>query len=84
MAVGMVEISSCEITVYDGQTVKKGQEIGMFHFGGSTHCLIFRPGVNVDFHLHDRTPSLTSKPIHVNAKIATVCSSAADVAATAF
>ena len=75
MAVGMVEISSCEMTVYDGQRVKKGQEIGMFHFGGSTHCLIFRPGVNIEFHLHGRTPGLSSKPIHVNAKIATVYSS---------
>ncbi len=72
MAVGMVEISSCDITVYEGQRVKKGQQLGMFHFGGSTHCLIFRPGVDVTFHLHDRTPSLDSKPIHINKVIATV------------
>ncbi|KAK3400582.1 Phophatidylserine decarboxylase-domain-containing protein [Sordaria brevicollis] len=42
IAVGMDEVSSCEITVKEGQKVKKGDELGMFHFGGSTHCLIFR------------------------------------------
>ena len=51
MAVGMVEISSCEVTVFAGQQVFKGQEMGIFHFGGSTHCLIFRPGVNLNFDL---------------------------------
>lgn len=40
MAVGMAEVSTCDITVYEGQHITKGQEIGMFHFGGSTHCLI--------------------------------------------
>ena len=49
LAVGMAEVSSCEITVFEGQHVKKGEEIGMFHFGGSTHCLIFRKGVDVGF-----------------------------------
>lgn len=49
VAVGMVEVSSCEITVRAGQIVKKGQEIGTFHFGGSTHCLVFGPHVRLDF-----------------------------------
>ena len=47
--VGMAEVSSNEITVYEGQHVKKGDQLGMFHYGGSTHALIFpapgRPGV---------------------------------------
>jgi phosphatidylserine decarboxylase len=47
IAVGMVEVSSCEITVKEGQHVRKGDEIGMFHYGGSTHCLIFKKGVNI-------------------------------------
>ncbi|KAF7587813.1 hypothetical protein BBP40_006694 [Aspergillus hancockii] len=47
LAVGMVEVSTCEVTVKEGQHVRKGDEIGMFHYGGSTHCLIFRRGVNV-------------------------------------
>lgn len=47
IGVGMTEVSTCDITVKEGQHVKKGDEIGMFHFGGSTHCLLFRKGVNV-------------------------------------
>jgi phosphatidylserine decarboxylase len=44
----------------------------MFHFGGSTHCLIFRPGVNLEFDLHGQKPGLDSKNIQVNARIATL------------
>jgi phosphatidylserine decarboxylase len=44
----------------------------MFHFGGSTHCLIFRPGVKVEFDYHGQKPGLSSRNIHVNARIATV------------
>ena len=65
MPIGMVEVSSCDITVKEGQRVEKGDEIGMvrplvdrccgestnyppkFHFGGSTHCVLFRKGLNV-------------------------------------
>ncbi|WP_425393787.1 phosphatidylserine decarboxylase [Candidatus Arsenophonus triatominarum] len=36
MAVGMAEVSTCEITVYEGQHITKSQKIGLFHFGGST------------------------------------------------
>jgi len=43
----MSEVSSCDVTVKEGERVKKGQEIGMFHFGGSTFCLLFRKGVEV-------------------------------------
>ncbi len=44
MPVGMVEISSCIIdpNVAVGTHVAKGQELGYFQFGGSTHCVIFR------------------------------------------
>ena len=72
MPVGMAEVSTCEITVYEGQHVTKGDELGMFHFGGSTHCLIFRPGVKLAFDLHGQTPGLESSNIAVNARIATV------------
>lgn len=47
IGVGMAEVSTCDIQVTEGQHVKKGDEIGMFHFGGSTHCLLFRKGVKV-------------------------------------
>jgi phosphatidylserine decarboxylase len=70
--VGMAEVSTCEITVYEGQHVGKGDQIGMFHFGGSTHCLIFRPGVNLEFHHHGQRPGLHSKNININSRIVTV------------
>ena len=72
LPVGMAEVSTCEITVYQGQHVKKGDQLGMFHFGGSTHCLMFRPGVRLDLDFHGQRPGLTSSNIPVNARIATV------------
>ena len=68
----MAEVSSCQITVYEGQRVRKGDQIGMFHYGGSTHCLVFRPGVKLQFDHHGQTPGLHAANIHVNARIATV------------
>jgi len=71
VGIGMSEVSSCDITVTEKQHVKKGDPIGTFHFGGSTHCLIFRPGVNIDFDFHGQTPSLFTTNIPVAAKIGT-------------
>lgn len=48
VGIGMDEVSTCEITVREGQRVKKGQQTGMFHFGGSSHCLLFRKGVELE------------------------------------
>lgn len=72
IAVGMAEVSSNEITVKEGQHVEKGGQLGMFHFGGSTHCLIFRKGVEIDWDLHGQTPSLDSENIPVHSKIGVV------------
>ena len=72
VAVGMSDVSSCVIDVAPGQHVDKGQETGYFQFGGSTHCLVFRPGVIAEV-------SLTAVPqpgdaramtVHVNSRIA--------------
>ena len=41
LAIGMAEVSSCEADVVAGQNITKGEPIGKFHYGGSTHCLIF-------------------------------------------
>lgn len=49
IAVGMAEVSTCKITVEEGQHYDKGDKLGTFLFGGSTHCLIFRPDVHIDF-----------------------------------
>ena len=51
VTVGMVEVSSCVVGVKEGQHVKKGDEIGFFQFGGSTHCLVFRRGAIAEFAL---------------------------------
>ena len=70
--VGMAEVSSCEIKVKAGDIVKKGDELGMFHFGGSTHCLLFRPSVNLAFTTYE-TPGLDAAyNIRVNTQIAKV------------
>jgi phosphatidylserine decarboxylase len=51
--VGMSEVSSCVIDpkMTPGYHVEKGEELGYFQFGGSTHCLVFRPGAIADFTL---------------------------------
>ena len=72
VSIGMSEVSSNEITVKKGDIVKKGEQLGMFHFGGSTHCLIFRPEVNIEFDTRGQTPGLDTENINVRAKIATV------------
>ena len=72
VSIGMSEVSSNDITVNVGDRVKKGDQLGMFHFGGSTHCLIFRPEVNVEFDTRGQTPGLETDNINVKAKIAKV------------
>ena len=81
VAIGMSEVSTCEINadlIPKGKPVhvKKGQEIGMFHFGGSTHCLLFRPGVNIEFEQNvlDALDDNCKDPdnIKLNSKLATV------------
>lgn len=47
IGIGMDEVSTCDITVKEGQHIKKGDQTGMFHFGGSSHCLLFRKSVDV-------------------------------------
>jgi phosphatidylserine decarboxylase len=51
--VGMSEVSSCMIgqQISAGTHVAKGEELGYFQFGGSTHCVVFRPGAIADFTL---------------------------------
>ena len=73
IAIGMADVSTVQLTIEKNQRVKKGQEIGMFHFGGSSHVLIFCPGVNLEFDMHGIQPGQDAhKNIKVNARIATV------------
>jgi len=53
--IGMAEVSSCVLEQDNGeplkvgQHVKKGEQVGYFQFGGSTHCLVFGRGVIASF-----------------------------------
>jgi phosphatidylserine decarboxylase len=75
VAIGMSEVSSCMIDAQmtRGYHVGKGEELGFFQFGGSTHCLVFRPGAIAEFSLaaipqpHDPNPPL----VHVRSRLAT-------------
>ncbi|KAH6907391.1 phosphatidylserine decarboxylase [Coprinopsis sp. MPI-PUGE-AT-0042] len=49
IGVGMAEVSTCAITVNEGDRISTGDELGMFHFGGSSHSLIFGPQTKVTF-----------------------------------
>ncbi|KAJ1303031.1 hypothetical protein OPQ81_011232 [Rhizoctonia solani] len=69
LAVGMCEVSTCDVTVKPGDRIKKGEQLGMFHFGGSTHCLLFRPGVEVIF---DKRYTQPESEVLLNAAIARV------------
>jgi len=57
VGVGLVEVSTCKLAVREGDRVEKGDEIGSFHFGGSTYCLVFRPQTKL---------SLTPEPTKIN------------------
>jgi phosphatidylserine decarboxylase len=71
--VGMGEVSSCVVQVRRGDSVGKGQEIGYFQFGGSTHCLIFQPEARIAFEVQPPFGS-TAANIKVGSHLATVTS----------
>ena len=71
VAVGMAEVSSCEITVSAGDYVAKGDQLGMFHFGGSTHCLVFQPDVSLRFQVPvSDQPNLDATNVAVKSNLA--------------
>jgi phosphatidylserine decarboxylase len=51
IAIGMTEISTCVLNenIKEGRLVHRGEELGMFRFGGSSHALIFGPHANITF-----------------------------------
>ncbi|MEU7043423.1 phosphatidylserine decarboxylase family protein [Streptomyces varsoviensis] len=73
VAIGMAEVSSCVLSVKPGDTVQKGQELGMFQYGGSSHCLVFGPSVKLSFVPEAKKIDRDNpKVIKVNAKLATL------------
>ena len=70
--VGMVEVSSCLIAdgIAPGTHVSKGDELGRFQFGGSTHCIVLEPGAVAQFDL-DALPGPDAALKQVNTRLAT-------------
>ncbi|KAJ7704980.1 phosphatidylserine decarboxylase [Mycena rosella] len=72
IGVGMAEVSTCALSVKAGQRIEKGAEIGMFHFGGSTHCLLFRPNTTIEFNdnIVDRVTGEVKTNTHIKVRSA--------------
>ncbi|KAJ6788076.1 hypothetical protein PWT90_02523 [Aphanocladium album] len=53
VAIGIADVSTCEILskfMTDlPKSIVKGEELGMFHYGGSSQCLLFRRGLKLAF-----------------------------------
>lgn len=79
VAVGMGEVSSCLIdkNITSCYHVAKGEELGYFQFGGSTYCLVFRPGAIAGF-----TLAAIPQPHNPNAPQVLVCSKLAIASTT--
>jgi phosphatidylserine decarboxylase len=60
------------VTVQPGQRIAKGEQLGMFHFGGSTHCLLFRHGVELAFDFYGQQPGLEATNLRINTALARV------------
>ncbi|KAG8727264.1 hypothetical protein FRC12_022660 [Ceratobasidium sp. 428] len=68
IGVGMAEVSSCDITVHAGDNVDAGQELGMFHFGGSSYVVICGPYSRVRWMTEEGVVQ-KGKHIHLNKAI---------------
>ncbi|KAH0490995.1 hypothetical protein TgHK011_002441 [Trichoderma gracile] len=75
--VGMPDVSSCEIAPEfkdlgeKGVPVAKGQELGMFHHGGSTYCLLVPKETKLTF-IPEATPREGQKNIPIRSALARV------------
>ncbi|KAI2773986.1 Phophatidylserine decarboxylase-domain-containing protein [Daldinia loculata] len=80
--VGMADVSTCEIgakfkglekqvALTEGVEVEKGEEIGMFHHGGSTHCLLFEKDVKLSF-VFEPFPDIAKEIFPIRSKLAQV------------
>ena len=51
VGLGMCEVSTCELSekVKNKQKVSVGDELGMFHFGGSSHVMVFNNTASITF-----------------------------------
>ena len=49
LPIGMAQVSSVVLTIKEGETVTKGQELSYFQFGGSDCVMVFQKDANVTF-----------------------------------
>ncbi|KAL4770919.1 putative phosphatidylserine decarboxylase [Aspergillus nidulans var. acristatus] len=70
--VGMSEVSTCEWWIKKGDMIEKGQIIGSFHGGGSTHCLIFdrKHAKKLEFNPKAEYPEIAKANLAVNSGLA--------------
>ena len=59
VCVGMAEVSCCVSIVSIGSRVKKGDQLGYFKFGGSSHALIFEKKAKLKFKVEGDEPDGT-------------------------
>ncbi|TRX96347.1 hypothetical protein FHL15_002619 [Xylaria flabelliformis] len=71
--VGMADVSTCEISEkFQGGlpvAVEKGEEIGMFHHGGSTHCLLFEKKVKLAW-VTEASPETATRNLPIRSALA--------------
>ncbi|KAJ8120925.1 hypothetical protein ONZ43_g2500 [Nemania bipapillata] len=77
--VGMADVSTCEIAEkFRGALpapVNKGDEIGLFHHGGSTHCLLFESKVKLAW-VSESSPETATRNIPIRSALAYAYASA--------
>jgi len=71
VTIGVAEVSSSVITVKKGEEVEKGDQLGYFQYGGSSHCVIFQENV-IDSFAVEAMPCPHVQLMTVKSKLATV------------
>jgi len=68
IAIGFWGVGSIINAVPDGATIKKGQNMGHFGYGGSSIVLAFEPGLNLEFIVGDRLVGNADHPVLMQVK----------------
>ena len=72
--IGMVDVCSVDLSIISYKNrICKGEEIGCFHFGGSSYLMIFerKANINLEFDLQGIELGDSKKFLNVNSKLAT-------------
>ena len=60
VVIGMAEVSTIDVTMPPNTPFTKGEELGMFHFGGSSHCLVFGRDVKLSWKTSTKQSKINS------------------------